>query len=44
VQQRLADGGVDMEPSESPEAFGRFFAEDRARWAPVVRRANMRAE
>ena len=44
IRRRLEEGGLDVEPSESPEAFGRFFAEDRARWAPVVRRANMRVE
>ena len=44
IRRRLEEGGLDVEPSESPEAFGRFFAEDRARWAPVVRRAGMRVE
>ena len=44
VRRRLLDGGVEVAPSESPEAFAAFFAEDRARWAPVVRRANMRAD
>jgi len=31
-------------PDQTPEAFARFFAEDRARWTLVVRRAGMRAE
>ncbi len=44
VRRRLLEGGVEVEPSESPAAFARFFAEDRARWAPVVRRAGMRPE
>ncbi|TDG30677.1 tripartite tricarboxylate transporter substrate binding protein [Paracraurococcus ruber] len=44
VRRRLLEGGVEVMPSESPAEFARFFAEDRARWAPVVRRANMRAE
>ncbi|WP_235907519.1 Bug family tripartite tricarboxylate transporter substrate binding protein [Siccirubricoccus phaeus] len=44
VRRRLLDGGAEVEPSESPEAFARYFAEDRARWAPVVRAAGMRAE
>ncbi|MDO9713337.1 Bug family tripartite tricarboxylate transporter substrate binding protein [Paracraurococcus lichenis] len=44
VRRRLLEGGVEVEPSGSPEAFARFFAEDRARWAPVVRRAEMRVE
>jgi tripartite-type tricarboxylate transporter receptor subunit TctC len=33
-----------VEPSESPAAFGRFVAEDAARWAPVVRRAGVSVE
>jgi tripartite-type tricarboxylate transporter receptor subunit TctC len=44
VRRRLLEGGVEVEASESPEAFARFFAEDRARWAPVVREAGMRVE
>lgn len=44
VRRKLREGGIEVEPSESPEEFARFFAEDRARWAPVVRRAGMRAE
>jgi tripartite-type tricarboxylate transporter receptor subunit TctC len=44
IRRRLLEGGAEVEPSESPEAFGRYFAADRARWAPVVRAAGMRAE
>ncbi|MFC0386976.1 Bug family tripartite tricarboxylate transporter substrate binding protein [Muricoccus vinaceus] len=44
TRKRLLDEGVEVEPSESPEAYGRFLAEDRERWAEVVRRANMRSE
>jgi tripartite-type tricarboxylate transporter receptor subunit TctC len=44
IRRKLLEGGVEVEPSESPEAFGRYFAADRARWAPVVRAAGMRAE
>lgn len=44
VRRRLDEGGIDVDPSPSPEAFGRYVAEDRARWEPVVRRANMRPE
>ncbi|RYJ00536.1 MAG: tripartite tricarboxylate transporter substrate binding protein, partial [Acetobacteraceae bacterium] len=44
LRRKLAEGGVDVEPSESPAAFGDYFAADRARWAPVVRRAGMRVE
>ena len=44
IRRRLVEGGLEVEPSASPEAFARFFAEDRARWAPVVQRAAMRVE
>jgi tripartite-type tricarboxylate transporter receptor subunit TctC len=44
VRRRLADGGVEVEPSESPAAFARAFAADRARWEPVVRAAGIRVE
>jgi tripartite-type tricarboxylate transporter receptor subunit TctC len=44
VRRRLVEGGVEVEPSESPQAFARVVAEDRARWASVVRAAGMRAE
>jgi tripartite-type tricarboxylate transporter receptor subunit TctC len=44
TRRRLEDGGLDVEPSESPAAFARFVAEDAARWAPVVRRAGVSVE
>jgi tripartite-type tricarboxylate transporter receptor subunit TctC len=44
IRRRLAEGGVDVEPSETPAAFARFFAADRARWAPVVQAAGIRVE
>lgn len=43
VQSRFAADAIDIEPSASPEAFGTFLAEDRARWQRVVRAANLRA-
>jgi tripartite-type tricarboxylate transporter receptor subunit TctC len=42
LQRRFAEGGVELASSESPAAFARFVAEDRARWEPVVQRAGMR--
>ena len=43
VQARLADLGT--EPSAStPEEFRQLIASERARWAPVARQANMKAE
>ncbi|HWT08022.1 MAG TPA: tripartite tricarboxylate transporter substrate-binding protein [Roseomonas sp.] len=44
INRKLTDGGLDVEPSESPAAFARFVAEDAARWAPVVRRAGVSVE
>jgi tripartite-type tricarboxylate transporter receptor subunit TctC len=44
VQSRFAADAIDIEPSASPEAFGIFLAEDRARWQRVVRAANLRAD
>jgi tripartite-type tricarboxylate transporter receptor subunit TctC len=44
TRRRLEDGGLDVEPSDSPAAFARFVAEDAARWAPVVRRAGVSVE
>jgi tripartite-type tricarboxylate transporter receptor subunit TctC len=44
IRRKLAEAGLDVEPSASPEAFGKFLAEDLARWTPVARGAGMRAE
>lgn len=44
TRKRLLDEGVEVEPSATPAAYGRFLAEDRERWADVVRRAGIRAE
>ncbi|MBR0650924.1 tripartite tricarboxylate transporter substrate binding protein [Roseomonas terrae] len=44
IRRKLEDGGIDVEPSESPAAFARFVAEDAARWEPVVRRAGVSIE
>ncbi|MDB5373735.1 MAG: Tripartite-type tricarboxylate transporter, receptor component TctC [Belnapia sp.] len=44
LRRKLAEGGLEVEPSASPAAFAEYFAADRARWAPVVRRAGMRVE
>ncbi len=42
VRRRLEEGGSEVEASDSPAAFTRYFAEDRARWAVVIDRAGMR--
>lgn len=44
IRRKLEEGGLDVEPSESPAAFARFVAEDAARWEPVVRRAGVSVE
>ena len=44
IRRKLEDGGLDVEPSESPAAFARFVAADAARWEPVVRRAGVSVE
>jgi tripartite-type tricarboxylate transporter receptor subunit TctC len=44
VARKLLEGGVEVEASASPADFARYVAEDAARWAPVVRRANLRVE
>ncbi len=44
IRRKLEDGGLDVEPSESPAAFARFVSEDAARWEGVVRRAGVSVE
>ncbi len=42
VRRKLEEGGVEVEASESPAAFARYFTEDRARWTVVIDQAGMR--
>ena len=42
VLRRLLGVGLDVEPSPTPEDFGRFVAEDHALWQRVARRGNLR--
>lgn len=44
IRRKLEDGGLDVEPSASPEDFARFVQSDHERWAPVVRRAGVSIE
>lgn len=44
VRQRLDEEGVEVEPSATPQDFGRFIEQDRQRWAEVVARTNIRAQ
>jgi tripartite-type tricarboxylate transporter receptor subunit TctC len=37
VRKRLADGGVDIVTSKSPEAFAAFLRAETERWAQVVK-------
>ena len=42
VRRKLEESGSEVEASDSPAAFSRYFAEDRARWGQVIDRAGMR--
>ena len=44
ISRKLKEGGLDIETSEGPAAFGRFVQADHERWAPVVRRAGVSIE
>ncbi len=44
IRKRLADGGVDVVLSRSPDAFGEFFKAENARWAKVIKDAGVIAE
>jgi tripartite-type tricarboxylate transporter receptor subunit TctC len=44
ARRRLAEEGVEIEPSAQPDDYARFIVEDRRRWQQVVTRANIRAE
>ncbi len=44
VRGRITEGGVDVETSESPEAFWQFYLAERERWGEVIRRANIQAD
>ena len=44
LRARITESGVDLETSDSPADFGRFYLEERARWGEVVRHAGIVAE
>jgi tripartite-type tricarboxylate transporter receptor subunit TctC len=44
IRRRLLEAGVEVQASPSPADFARTIAEERERWAVVVRRAGMRVE
>jgi tripartite-type tricarboxylate transporter receptor subunit TctC len=41
VRKRLADGGVDVVVSKSPQAFGDFVRAENRRWAKVIKEAGI---
>jgi len=43
IAQRLHDAGAEAAPN-SPEAFGRFIADELAKWTRVVKTANIQAD
>ena len=44
VKKRLADGGVEVVLSRSPQAFGEFVRAENARWGKVIKDAGIVAE
>ena len=44
LRARITEGGVDLETSDSPAEFARFYMAERTRWGEVVSRARMVAE
>ena len=44
VRERFAGAGLEARSSKSPLEFGAFVANDVARWADVIKRANIRME
>ncbi len=44
VKKRLADGGVEVVLSRSPQAFGEFVKAENARWGKVIKDAGIVAE
>jgi len=44
ARERLAGAGLDARPSRSPQEFGQFVQNDVARWAAVIKQANIRLE
>jgi len=44
ARERFAGAGLEARPSTSPQEFGAFVAKDVARWADVIKRANIKME
>ena len=44
VRERFAGAGLEARPSKSSKEFGAFVASDVARWADVIKRADIRIE
>lgn len=44
VKKRLADGGVEVVVSKSPEAFGEFVKAENLRWGKVIKEAGIVAD
>ena len=44
VKKRLAEGGVDVVVSKSPEAFSQFVKAENLRWGKVIKEAGVVAE
>jgi tripartite-type tricarboxylate transporter receptor subunit TctC len=44
AKERLAGAGLEARPSQSPQDFGKFVQTDVARWADVIKKANIKME
>ena len=44
VRKRFVDNGADATPSATPEEFGAFIKSETAKWARVIKDANIRAD
>jgi tripartite-type tricarboxylate transporter receptor subunit TctC len=44
LRKRLVDDGADVAPSESPAAFDQFIRAEMAKWARVIKDANIQME
>jgi tripartite-type tricarboxylate transporter receptor subunit TctC len=44
AKERLAGAGLEARPSQSPQEFGKFVQTDVARWADVIKKANIKME
>ncbi len=44
IRKRLADLGAEAQTPKSPAEFGKFIADDVAKWAKVIKASGMKPE